>query len=236
MNAQQKLADIQMLVTYIKEHLDMDPAKAESKRLDEIAKTTLEISEILHLIENKTGEGAETLFAEYKADMDKASDTVIDRLMDIKKTLTTNTELTTNLYAKIDDIYVKYTGILEQSTTKLELQRENYNREIHDLIGEVQALTEMTKVLDSKTMTEDQLRVLVSGIENQIFEVVGQDRALNTAYLENANRLETMIQDVEQSYRQLNETLESVDGSFKTAVSRLDVLLMQMNLFTEERE
>ena len=45
-----------------------------------------------------------------------------------------------------------------------------------------------------------------------------------------------MIQDVDQSYRHLNETLESVDGSFKTAVSRLDVLLMQMNLFTEERE
>lgn len=235
MNMQQKLADIQMLVTYIKDHLDMEPAETESRRLDEIGKTTLEISDVLKTIEQKTGTGADSIFDEYKTVVGKAVDDVASQLGDIKKVLDTNTGLTNNLYVKIDDIYVKYTGILEESTTKLELQRETYTKEIDRLVSEMERLTAMTKVLDEKTMTEEQLRVLVSGLEKQLYEVIGQDKNLNTVYMENANRLESMIKDVEQSYRNLNETLESVDGSFKTAVSRLDVLLMQMNLFTEEK-
>lgn len=235
MNVQQKLADIQMLITYIKEHLDMEPSKTESKRLDEIGKTTLEISGVLRSLEEKTGIGADNLFGEYKSIVNEAADMVSKQLKDIKTTLDTNTGLTNNLYQKIDDIYVKYTGILEESTTKLELQRENYAREIHNLISSVDTLTDMTKILDEKTMTEEQLKSLISGLEQQIYDVVGQDKALNTTYMENADRLESMINEVEQSYRNLNETLASVDGSFKTAVSRLDVLLMQMNLITAEK-
>lgn len=235
MNIQQKLADICMMVTYIKEHVDTKPVAENIVQLDEIGKTTLKIAEMLHTVEEKTGEGTAALFESYKESIDKASDTVLEQLKEVKETLGSNTELTKSLQEKIENIYVDYTGILEQSTKKMELQRENYAEEIRRLMMEVKTLEETTRDLNEKTMTPEQISEMVNKLEKKLSDVIKQDTELNTTYEQNAEKLENMVAKIQESYQSLNDTLISVDSSFKTAVSRLDVLLMQMNLLTKER-
>ena len=50
MNPQQKLTDIHMLVTYIKDHMDTKPVTEENDKLDEIGKTTVIIAEMLQTL------------------------------------------------------------------------------------------------------------------------------------------------------------------------------------------
>lgn len=234
MNTQQKLADIYMLATYIKEHVDTRPVHSDSNRLDEIGNVTLKIAEMLGKIETQTGDGIDNLLKDYKVDISKAADSIMTQLLKVKEVLDKNTGLTSELYEKIETIYVEYTAILEQSTKKLELQRENFAKEVENLNAEVSALTEAAKSLNEKTLTEEQISSLVGGLEQQLGEIVAQDKNLNEIYLQNADRLEDMVKGIQTSYENLNEMLASVDGSFKTAVSRLEILSMQMNLLTGE--
>ena len=44
-----------------------------------------------------------------------------------------------------------------------------------------------------------------------------------------------MVSEIRTSYKDLNQTLAATDENFKTAVSRLDVLLMQAKLLVEGR-
>ena len=234
-NVQQTLADIHMLVNYIKDHVDKDPVVTEITKLNEIGETTLKIAEILETVGERTGNKADEMLEAYKQDIGTAADKIRSQLKEIKASLDANQTLTNDLYKKIEEIYAGYTGILEQSTTKLELQRENYSREVRQLSSEVARLSDIAKALDQKTMTEERMYQMIEGLERQFTDILKQDAQLNDAYVKNAKQLETSVSDIRASYESLNNTLSSVDSSFKTAVSRLEVLLMQMDLLTKER-
>lgn len=234
MNTQQKLADIHMLVTYIKEHVDKRPSESGNAKLDEIGTTTLEIAEMLKKVEQETGPGADIMFADYKEHIGSAADKVLEQLTDVKRTLDMNTGLTKDLYTKIEEIYTDYTGILEKATKTLEMQRENFSNEIRTLSDQVESLKGVATSLDKKTLTKDQISEIMGQIESKLEEIAGKDAEINDAYIKSAKHLEEMIGGIRNAYEDLNETLASVDESFKTAVSRMDVVLMQMNILTGE--
>ena len=235
MNTHQKLADILALVTYIKEHIDADTPAKEDSKLDEIGQATLKIAEMLEAVESQTGAKASEQFAEYKNSVSQLSENICKKLTTVKDGLDANTRLTKDLHAKIEEVYTDYTGILKQSTSKLELQRENYALEISRISKEMKSLCNMVEQLNDRTLTEDEIKELMKSLEKHLSEVIAQDKELTDAHEQNMQRLERTVQSIQDSYHNLNETLASVDGSFKTAVSRLDVLLMQASLLTEQK-
>lgn len=234
MNTQQKLADIYMLVTYIKEHIDNESATEESGKLDEIGAATLSIANVLESIEEKTGNVAISMFHDYKDVIDKVSDQVLGQLTGVKDTLDANTNLTKDLYQKIEEIYIEYTGTLESSTKRLELHQENYNKEIAGIREEIASLTQAANDLSKKVMTEDELMSHVKALDTQLANVIERDKEWQESYENDVEGLNVIVGEIQNTYQSLNDTLLSVDSSFKTAVSRMDILLMQMDLLTKE--
>ena len=146
-----------------------------------------------------------------------------------------DTGTTTKLYDRIEEVYVNYTGILEQSTKSLELQRQSYNAKLSGLTKELNELMVLTRSLDKKVINRDQMGELISQVNDQLSEVLEADRIQKEQYEENTKELRAMVSEIRTSYTELNKTLAATDENFKTAISRLDVLLMQAKLLTEGR-
>lgn len=232
MNAQQKLADIYALVAYIKEHIDENPIRNENQQLDEIGKTTLAISEMLQMLEQKTGVQTNEEFGEYRRALGDITKTIYDQLVTIKSLLDDNGQKTTELYDKIEDVYTTYVGILKESSEKLELQNNRYSQEAHNLVDEVKELVSSVNGLNEKVMTKEQLQEILHTVEQQVDQIANQTQDFNVTYLKNSERLDGMIENIQTLYTHLDKTLSSVDESFQTAVSRLNILLMQANQLT----
>lgn len=229
MNAQQKLADIYALVAYIKEHIDENPIRNENQQLDEIGKTTLAISEMLQMLEQKTGVQTNEEFGEYRRALGDITKTIYDQLVTIKSLLDDNGQKTTELYDKIEEVYTTYVGILKESSEKLELQNNRYSQEAHNLVDEVKELVSSVNGLNEKVMTKEQLQEILHTVEQQVDQIANQTQDFNVTYLKNSERLDGMIENIQTLYTHLDKTLSSVDESFQTAVSRLNILLMQAN-------
>lgn len=236
MNPLQKLADIHSMITYIKEHVSAEPIALDSAKLDEIGQATLVIAELLESIKEDTGKGASERYAEYVAQVNENAEKILEQLKTIKDDVESDKEATNELYRKIEEVYVEYTGILEKSTKTLELQREHYSEDVETLTEEVSKLVTATESLDKKTMNKEEMLELLSGVETQLTDVIEQDKALNDAYERNSRQLQEQVNEISQSCQSLNQTLLSVNESFTTAVSRLDVLLMQVNVLRKGKE
>ena len=236
MNPLQKLADIHSMITYIKEHVSAEPIALDSAKLDEIGQATLVIAELLESIKEDTGNGARERYAEYVAQVNENAEKILEQLKTIKADVDSDKEATNELYRKIEEVYVEYTGILEKSTKTLELQRERYSGDVETLTEEVSKLVTATESLDKKTMNKEEMLELLSGVETQLTSVIEQDKALNDAYERNSRQLQEQVNEISQSCQSLNQTLLSVNESFTTAVSRLDVLLMQVNVLRKGKE
>lgn len=236
MNPLQKLADIHSMITYIKEHVSAEPITLDSAKLDEIGQATLVIAELLESIKEDTGKGASERYAEYVAQVNENAEKILEQLKTIKDDVDSDKEATNELYRKIEEVYVEYTGILEKSTKTLELQREHYSEDVETLTEEVSKLVTATESLDKKTMNKEEMLELLSGVETQLTDVIEQDKALNDAYERNSRQLQEQVNEISQSCQSLNQTLLSVNESFTTAVSRLDVLLMQVNVLRKGKE
>ena len=234
MNAQQKLADIYALVAYIKEHIDENPIRNENQQLDEIGKTTLAISEMLQILEQKTGVQTNEEFGEYRRALGDITKTIYDQLVTIKSLLDDNGQKTTELYDKIEEVYTTYVGILKESSEKLELQNNRYSQEAHNLVDEVKELVSSVNGLNEKVMTKEQLQEILHTVEQQVDQIANQTQDFNVTYLKNSERLDGMIENIQTLYTHLDKTLSSVDESFQTAVSRLNILLMQANQLTRK--
>lgn len=234
MNAQQKLADIYALVAYIKEHIDENPIRNENQQLDEIGKTTLAISEMLQMLEQKTGVQTNEEFGEYCRALGDITKTIYDQLVTIKSLLDDNGQKTTELYDKIEEVYTTYVGILKESSEKLELQNNRYSQEAHNLVDEVKELVSSVNGLNEKVMTKEQLQEILHTVEQQVDQIANQTQDFNVTYLKNSERLDGMIENIQTLYTHLDKTLSSVDESFQTAVSRLNILLMQANQLTRK--
>ena len=236
MNPLQKLADIHSMITYIKEHVSAEPIALDSAKLDEIGQATLVIAELLESIKEDTGNGARERYAEYVAQVNENAEKILEQLKTIKADVDSDKEATNELYRKIEEVYVEYTGILEKSTKTLELQRERYSGDVETLTEEVSKLVTATESLDKKTMNKEEMLELLSGVETQLTSVIEQDKALNDAYERNSRQLQEQVNEISKSCQSLNQTLLSVNESFTTAVSRLDVLLMQVNVLRKGKE
>lgn len=236
MNPLQKLADIHSMITYIKEHVSAEPITLDSAKLDEIGQATLVIAGLLESIKEDTGKGASERYAEYVAQVNENAEKILEQLKTIKDDVDSDKEATNTLYRKIEEVYVEYTGILEKSTKTLELQREHYSEDVETLTEEVSKLVTATESLDKKTMNKEEMLELLSGVETQLTDVIEQDKALNDAYERNSRQLQEQVNEISQSCQSLNQTLLSVNESFTTAVSRLDVLLMQVNVLRKGKE
>lgn len=236
MNPLQKLADIHSMITYIKEHVSAEPIALDSAKLDEIGQATLVIAELLESIKEDTGKGASERYAEYVAQVNENAEKILEQLKTIKDDVDSDKEATNTLYRKIEEVYVEYTGILEKSTKTLELQRERYSGDVETLTEDVSKLVTATESLDKKTMNKEEMLELLSGVETQLTSVIEQDKALNDAYERNSRQLQEQVNEISQSCQSLNQTLLSVNESFTTAVSRLDVLLMQVNVLRKGKE
>lgn len=236
MNPLQKLADIHSMITYIKEHVSAEPIALDSAKLDEIGQATLVIAELLESIKEDTGKGASERYAEYVAQVNENAEKILEQLKTIRDDIDSDKEATNELYRKIEEVYVEYTGILEKSTKTLELQREHYSEDVETLTEEVSKLVTATESLDKKTMNKEEMLELLSGVETQLTSVIEQDKALNDAYERNSRQLQEQVNEISQSCQSLNQTLLSVNESFTTAVSRLDVLLMQVNVLRKGKE
>lgn len=236
MNPLQKLADIHSMITYIKEHVSAKPITLDSAKLDEIGQATLVIAELLESIREDTGKGARERYAEYVAQVNENAEKILEQLKAIKDDVDSDKEATKELYRKIEEVYVEYTGILEKSTKTLELQREHYSEDVETLTEEVSKLVTAAESLDKKTMNKEEMLELLSGVETQLTDVIEQDKALNDAYERNSRQLQEQVNEISQSCQSLNQTLLSVNESFTTAVSRLDVLLMQVNVLRKGKE
>lgn len=236
MNPLQKLADIHSMITYIKEHVSAEPITLDSAKLDEIGQATLVIAELLESIKEDTGKGASERYAEYVAQVNENAEKILEQLKTIKDDVDSDKEATNELYRKIEEVYVEYTGILEKSTKTLELQREHYSEDVETLTEEVSKLVTATESLDKKTMNKEEMLELLSGVETQLTSVIEQDKALNDAYERNSRQLQEQVNEISQSCQSLNQTLLSVNESFTTAVSRLDVLLMQVKVLRKGKE
>ena len=236
MNPLQKLADIHSMITYIKEHVSAEPITLDSAKLDEIGQATLVVAELLESIKEDTGKGASERYAEYVAQVNENAEKILEQLKTIKDDVDSDKEATNELYRKIEEVYVEYTGILEKSTKTLELQREHYSEDVETLTEEVSKLVTATESLDKKTMNKEEMLELLSGVETQLTDVIEQDKALNDAYERNSRQLQEQVNEISQSCQSLNQTLLSVNESFTTAVSRLDVLLMQVNVLRKGKE
>ena len=230
MNPLQKLADIHSMITYIKEHVSAEPITLDSAKLDEIGQATLVIAELLESIKEDTGKGASERYAEYVAQVNENAEKILEQLKTIKDDVDSDKEATNELYRKIEEVYVEYTGILKKSTKTLELQKEHYSEDVETLTEEVSKLVTATESLDKKTMNKEEMLELLSGVETQLTDVIEQDKVLNDAYERNSRHLQEQVNEISQSCQSLNQTLLSVNESFTTAVSRLDVLLMQVNV------
>lgn len=236
MNPLQKLADIHSMITYIKEHVSAEPITLDSAKLDEIGQATLVIAGLLESIKEDTGKGASERYAEYVAQVNENAEKILEQLKTIKDDVDSDKEATNELYRKIEEVYVEYTGILEKSTKTLELQREHYSEDVETLTEEVSKLVTATESLDKKTMNKEEMLELLSGVETQLTDVIEQDKALNDAYERNSRQLQEQVNEISQSCQSLNQTLLSVNESFTTAVSRLDVLLMQVKVLRKGKE
>ena len=236
MNPLQKLADIHSMITYIKEHVSAEPITLDSAKLDEIGQATLVIAELLESIKEDTGKGASERYAEYVAQVNENAEKILEQLKTIKDDVDSDKEATNALYRKIEEVYVEYTGILKKSTKTLELQKEHYSEDVETLTEEVSKLVTATESLDKKTMNKEEMLELLSGVETQLTDVIEQDKVLNDAYERNSRQLQEQVNEISQSCQSLNQTLLSVNESFTTAVSRLDVLLMQVNVLRKGKE
>lgn len=236
MNPLQKLADIHSMITYIKEHVSAEPITLDSAKLDEIGQATLVIAELLESIKEDTGKGASERYAEYVAQVNENAEKILEQLKTIKDDVDSDKEATNELYRKIEEVYVEYTGILKKSTKTLELQKEHYSEDVETLTEEVSKLVTATESLDKKTMNKEEMLELLSGVETQLTDVIEQDKVLNDAYERNSRHLQEQVNEISQSCQSLNQTLLSVNESFTTAVSRLDVLLMQVNVLRKGKE
>lgn len=183
MNAQQKLADIYALVAYIKEHIDENPIRNENQQLDEIGKTTLAISEMLQMLEQKTGVQTNEEFGEYRRALGDITKTIYDQLVTIKSLLDDNGQKTTELYDKIEEVYTTYVGILKESSEKLELQNNRYSQEAHNLVDEVKELVSSVNGLNEKVMTKEQLQEILHTVEQQVDQIANQTQDFNVTYL-----------------------------------------------------
>lgn len=236
MNPLQKLADIHSMITYIKEHVSAEPITLDSAKLDEIGQATLVIAELLESIKEDTGKGASERYAEYVAQVNENAEKILEQLKTIKDDVDSDKEAANELYRKIEEVYVEYTGILKKSTKTLELQKEHYSEDVETLTEEVSKLVTATESLDKKTMNKEEMLELLSGVETQLTDVIEQDKVLNDAYERNSRQLQEQVNEISQSCQSLNQTLLSVNESFTTAVSRLDVLLMQVNVLRKGKE
>lgn len=235
MNPLQRLSDIYTMTSYIMEHLDKTSAEKESTHLDEIGQTTLSIAELLRTIEQQTGAGTREQFGNMIQTLDAGTQSILEELTRIKESMDEDTGTTTKLYDRIEEVYVNYTGILEQSTKSLELQRQSYNAKLSGLTKELNELMVLTRSLDKKVINRDQMGELISQVNDQLSEVLEADRIQKEQYEENTKELRAMVSEIRTSYTELNKTLAATDENFKTAISRLDVLLMQAKLLTEGR-
>ena len=222
------------MVAYIKEHIDENPIRNENQQLDEIGKTTLAISEMLQMLEQKTGVQTNEEFGEYRRALGDITKTIYDQLVTIKSLLDDNGQKTTELYDKIEEVYTTYVGILKESSEKLELQNNRYSQEAHNLVDEVKELVSSVNGLNEKVMTKEQLQEILHTVEQQVDQIANQTQDFNVTYLKNSERLDGMIENIQTLYTHLDKTLSSVDESFQTAVSRLNILLMQANQLTRK--
>ena len=236
MNPQQKLTDIHMLVTYIKDHMDTKPVTEENDKLDEIGKTTVIIAEMLQTLEQTVSVDANEEFSEYRKALGEITETIYKQLNNIKDSLDNNETKTSTLYDKVEEVYATYVGILKSSSEKLAIQNEQYTVEAKNLINEVKELVSSVKEVNQKILTEDQLQLMLQQVEEQVKQIGEQDREFNQLYLKNSASLDDMVSNIQTAYQHLDETLSSVDESFKTAVSRLDLLLMQANQLSRKEK
>lgn len=235
MNPLQRLTDIYTMTSYIMEHMDKETPSKESARLDEIGQTTLAIAELLKTIESDTGAKTREQFGTCIQTLNEGTGKILEELTAIKESMDTDKETTTKLYDRIEEVYVSYTGILEQSTKSLEIQRQSYNTKLAGLTKELGALLILTKSLDDKVLSKEQMAEMINEVEVQLAEVIEADRKQNEIYEANTTELKEMVAEIKESYASLNETLSATDSNFKTAVSRLDLLLMQVRLLVEGR-
>ena len=223
MNIAQALTDIQMLLTYIKEHVQTELVARESVKLDELAKTLLGV---------KTGLES-LLAADTSKELDKEAalqtqlDSLTLTLSDVITALTNNQESEQALLGKVEERYVACAETLARAEKKQELQMDAYTEQMKQLMNELQNAVTATADVKEKLADADILSGELTALGAKIDTIEAADKQLNKTYIENAHRLDSLVEQIQTEYHALNQTLVSLDESFRTAVSRLDVLLVQ---------
>lgn len=233
MNIQQTVTDIQVMMTYIKERINLQAPLMNEKTLDGIGANVLAIKESLHdLTENGFKEKEQSA---WNAQMADSLEQLHGSLQEMKQQMDqTNTERETIMEAIKDN----YAACALTEKEIVELQRKQIQTEQSAskvLTEEIPVVEERLEALSAQLRETDSLSSQLEALEAHLKEVRKTDQTLNQTYLENAGRLDNLVKNIQASYHELNETLVSVDSSFRTAVSRLDVLLMQIKLLTGEK-
>lgn len=233
MNTQQKIADILMLVEYVKEHVEMEPHNKQNKQLDEIGLTAVSMLDILRKLDTKMNDDQEDMFTSYKTAIDTMSGKILDQLKTMVETIKETGNVSNTVLNRIEETYSTYGDTLKENTEKLTAQNTEHDKNVQELSNNVESLKTTIDDLGQKVLSKGLLDNVMNNIQNRISELTKQDQELNASYERYITATEKMTTTVAQSSAALNETLESVDDSFKTSVGRLDMILMKMDLFTK---
>lgn len=229
MNLNQKLADIQALMAYIKEHIDAGSLTMELEKIEEIGNQTLKIAEMLKGIEQKigTGTGNASLAGEYKRAVDDMSDKMLKQLIEIKAILESTKESQSDSQQDIKELYTEYAEMVEGRIDALAKQREEYDKKVLELNTNVKELSE-TVLNASGEQGGTELAALVKQLGTQMEKSIEWDKQMHASYIKSAARLESLSDKIHAAYDAMDEKMAEAEKKLAATSERLDSLLVQL--------
>lgn len=233
MNTEQKLVDISMLLAYIKEQIDVSPYDVQNAKLDDIGTTAIEMLSNLTDLSAKLDNTNAEQFAEYKELVCQVSDDIYAKLGEVLDTFTSSDKSLNDTLDKIDEIHSTYVGVLSENVARFNHQIDKYEQDLSTVTQSINAVSDDIKAVDQKIISRADLTEYIQDITRQLDVLMQDDKVLIEAYNTHNETVTHQLDVISNAVAGLGGHIEGITESFPTAVARLDVINVKLDMLVK---
>lgn len=222
--ATQRLADIQALITYVKEGIDNLTSTENSENLDLMGSATLSILSTLQEIQSGIQVSEDQILDAHKAFTEKNYSQLEQPLLDILRTLEESKEIQQTNIKEIEQTYNQYINHIQdlQEVSAEHQEKEQAGRQL--IQQGIDNLGDTLNQIDKKIPTEVSYQETLQEIKDTIRQLIEVERDKVYQNEEDLKLVDTELKLSQDLLMETNDRLDSIHATYEESTARLSVI------------
>lgn len=233
MNEQQRLADIQNLLQYVKGVLDTPARQDVAAILDDIGHMTLGLVENLKALDTSINTTQKEAFDSHTKQIADTSQTIMEKLNAVQQTIQHTDTSNQEGITQIQTLYQEYKELSEQCM-RTYAQQEMATTETLDALCKDSKQTSMQlQEIQKVLIDKEYLNAFADKFAKTVDNLTRQNDIADAQTQKNMHQITTCMNETTSALSEIGNQLHTIEDGFQTSIGRLNIIDIKLDTITE---